>query len=314
MSTSTTAEVSRTERTSAITGLLLLEGALAVCWSSGFVGVRFAIDYAPVFLILLWRSLASGLVLLPFAVLIGPRLRLRAVAVQAAIGTLAMSGYLAGFAIAIDHGVPTGLVALIADMLPLAVAMLSMPILGQIATGRQWLGFAIGFGGVVIASAGALHVGNATPWAYLMPVLGMLSLALATLLHKRFVKADMPVHQSLCIQCLSAAAIFALFAWREGSVLPITDWGFVAGILWLVVLATFGGYGLYYLCLRKSSPARVSSVLYLSPPVTMVWAWAMFAEPLSWVMVIGLVVSLAGIVIAARSGPQIRTHGTDQAT
>lgn len=307
MNTLATAEAPQIGRTRAIAGLLLLEGALVVCWSSGFVGVRFAIDYAPVFLILLWRSLVSGLVLLPFALLIGPRLRLQEVAAQAAIGALAMSGYLAGFAIAIDHGVPTGLVALIADMLPLAVAMLSLPVLGQIVTGRQWLGFVIGFGGVVIASAGALHVGNAPLWAYLMPVLGMVSLALATLLQKRFVKASMPIHQSLCIQCLSAAAIFALFAWREGSVLPIADWGFVAGILWLVVLATFGGYGLYYLCLRKSSPARVSSVLYLSPPVTMLWAWAMFAEPLSWAMVMGLIVSLAGIVIAARAQPPGRT-------
>lgn len=95
----------------------------------------------------------------------------------------------------------------------------------------------IGFGGVVIASAGALYVGSAPPSAYVMPVLGMLALALATLLHKRFVKADMPVHQSLCIQCLSAATIFALFARREGSVLPISEWGFVAGIVWLVVIA-----------------------------------------------------------------------------
>lgn len=303
MSISTTAKTARADRTRVIFGLLLLEGALVVCWSSGFVGVRFAVDHAPVFLILLWRSLVSGLLLLPFALLIGPRLLARDVAVQAAIGTLAMSGYLAGFAVAIDQGVPTGLVALIADMLPLAVAMLSMPILGQLITGRQWLGFVIGFGGVVIASAGALHVGNAPPWAYLMPVLGMFSLALATLLHKRFFKAEMSVHQSLCIQCLSAAAIFALFAGWEGSVLPVPALGFVVGILWLVLLATFGGYGLYYLCLRKSSPARVSSVLYLSPPVTMLWAWAMFAEPLSWAMVAGLVVSLAGIVIAGRAQP-----------
>lgn len=41
-----------------------LEVALVLSWSAGFVGIRFAIDYAPIFLILLWRSLVSGLVLL----------------------------------------------------------------------------------------------------------------------------------------------------------------------------------------------------------------------------------------------------------
>lgn len=301
MSQTTISAEPQANRIKVVLGLLLLEGALVVCWSSGFVGVRFAVDHAPVFLILLWRSLTSGLILLPFALLIGPRLRLNEVLAQMAIGALAMSGYLAGFAIAISHDVPTGLVALIADMLPLVVAMLSMPILGEIITRGQWLGIAIGFLGVMIASAGALQVGNAPVWAYGLPALGMLSLALATLLQKRTIKPTMPIHQSLCIQCLSAAAIFAVFAWHEGSVLPVMNLGFATGILWLVVLATFGGYGLYYICLRKSSPARVSSVLYLSPPVTMLWAWVMFGEPLSWAMVAGLVVSLIGIMVAAKS-------------
>lgn len=301
MSQTTISAEPQANRIKVVLGLLLLEGALVVCWSSGFVGVRFAVDHAPVFLILLWRSLTSGLILLPFALLIGPRLRLNEVLAQMAIGALAMSGYLAGFAVAIGHDVPTGLVALIADMLPLVVAMLSMPILGEIITRGQWLGFAIGFLGVMIASAGALQVGNAPVWAYGLPALGMLSLALATLLQKRTIKPTLPIHQSLCIQCLSAAAIFAVFAWNEGGVLPVMNLGFATGILWLVVLATFGGYGLYYICLRKSSPARVSSVLYLSPPVTMLWAWVMFGEPLSWAMVAGLIVSLIGIMVAAKS-------------
>jgi drug/metabolite transporter (DMT)-like permease len=110
----------------------------------------------------------------------------------------------------------------------------------------------------------------------------------------------MPVHQSLCIQCLSAAAIFAVFAWHEGGVAPVMDAGFVGGILWLVFVATFGAWSLYYLALRKSSPARVTAILYLSPPVTMIWAWIMFGEPLSWAMAAGLVVSLVGVVMVAR--------------
>jgi drug/metabolite transporter (DMT)-like permease len=111
----------------------------------------------------------------------------------------------------------------------------------------------------------------------------------------------MPVYQKLCIQCPSAAVIFALFAWNEGSVLPVLNPGFVGGILWLVFVATFGAWGLYYLALRHSSAARVTAILYLSPPVTMLWAWLMFDEPLSWAMAVGLVISLLGIVIFARA-------------
>lgn len=290
----------------AVSILILLEAALVISWSAGFVGIRFAIDHAPLFLILLWRSLVSGLILLPFALTIGPKIRMNDAVPQMLFGALAMSGYLAGFALAISYGVPTGLVALITDMLPLAVAILSWPVLGQSLTARQWLGSFIGLTGVLIASGWSLDIGNVPLWAYGLPVLGTLSLALATLLQKRSAAGSMPVHQSLCIQCLSASAIFALFAWHEGSVLPVLDPGFVGGILWLVFVATFGAWSLYYLALKKSSPARVTAILYLSPPVTMIWAFIMFGEPLSWAMAAGLVVSLAGIVIVARG--QSQTH------
>jgi drug/metabolite transporter (DMT)-like permease len=285
----------------AILILIAIEAALVVSWSAGFVGVRFAIDHAPLFLILFWRSLVSGLVLLPLALTMGPRLRWRNVWPQMLFGALAMAGYLAGFALAISFGVPTGLVALITDMLPLAVAALSWPILGQVLTAKQWLGTFIGLAGVLIASGPSLTLGDVPLWAYSLPVLGTIALALALLLQKRSGTVVMPVYQSLCIQCLSAALIFAVFAWHEGSVLPVLDSGFIAGILWLVFIATFGAWSLYYIALRKSSPTRVTAILYLSPPVTMIWAWIMFGEPLSWIMAAGLLVSLAGVIVVARA-------------
>ncbi len=288
-------------RLKAVALALLLEAALVISWSAGFVGIRFASDYAPIFSILLWRSLVSGMLLLPFALTQGPRLRAREVMSQMAFGALAMSGYLGCFGLSISQGVATGLVALITDMLPLVVAVLSWPVLGQRLSGRQWLGTGIGLLGVVVASGVTTQTGNIPLWAYLLPVLGTASLALATLLQKGSTSNSMPVYQKLCIQCLSAAAIFALFAWNEDSVLPVLNPGFIGGILWLVFVATFGAWGLYYLALRHTSAARVTAILYLSPPVTMVWAWLMFDEPLSWAMAVGLVISLVGIVIFARA-------------
>lgn len=285
--------------------LIGLEAALVVTWSAGFVGIRFAIDHAPIFLILLWRSLVSGLLLLPFALTLGPPLSWRAVLQQMVFGALAMSGYLAGFALAISYGVPTGLVALITDMLPLAVAILSWPVLGQAMTSRQWLGSIIGLAGVLIASSWSIKLGDVPLWAYGLPALGTLSLAMATLLQKRSASNSMPVYQSLSIQCLSASLIFSFFAWREGGIFPVLNWGFISGILWLVFVATFGAWGLYYIAIRKSSPARVTAILYLSPPVTMIWAWIMFREPLSWAMAAGLIVSLVGIIVVAKTQKNI---------
>ena len=280
--------------------LLGLEAALVICWSAGFVGTRFAITHAPIFLVLFWRSFLSGMILLPFALSIGPRMRLADVRAHMLFGTLAMACYLASFAVALSQGVATGLVALISDMLPLVVALLSWPMLGQALSRRQWLGSALGLAGVLVASGASVRLGQASLWSYLLPVAGTCAFALATLLQRRSPARQMRLHQSLCIQCLTAAGIFALFALPTGGLAPVLEPDFILGILWLVVVATFGAWSLYYLALRTSTPARVTASLYLSPPVTMIWAWLMFDEPLSLSMAIGLVVSLAGIMVFAR--------------
>lgn len=272
----------------------LLAVALILCWSSGFVGIRFANEEAPVAAILFWRSLVSGLILLPFA-LRGPRITLAVLREQALYAFLGMALYLGGFAAAIGMRVPTGLVALMADLVPLAIAVLSLPLLGQRLTGRQWLGTGIAMAGVLAVSADTLRLGSAPVWAYVLPALGMVSFALATVLQKRRPSAQIPVVQSLCLQCLWAAAMFAPFAAAADGLVPPLTPRFALGLAWLVLLATFGAWIIYYLCLRLWSPVRVSAVIYLSPPVTMLWSAALFAEPLTAPMLAGLAVTLAGV-------------------
>lgn len=275
----------------------ILATTLVVTWSSGFVGIRYASQDAPVLLVLFWRTLVSGLILLPLALAIGPRITRRALAEQALFGILGMFLYLAGFALAIAQKVPTGLVALIADLVPLAIAALSQPVLGLPLTPRQWLGTAIGVAGVVLVSAGSLSIGSAPLWAYALPVAGMLLFAVVTVLQKRLGAINMPIHQSLAIQCLTAAAFFA--AATKGDIAPPVGGPFWFGIGWLVLFSTFLCYTVYYLALRLYPPALVSSAVYLSPPVTMLWAWAMFGEPLSAVMFAGLAVTLVGVWLAS---------------
>jgi drug/metabolite transporter (DMT)-like permease len=283
--------------------LVLLDSGLIVSWSAGFVGMRFALDYAPVWLVLFWRTLVAGLLLLPFALTIGPRLRLQHVLPHMLFGAMTMCAYLALFSIGIAQGVPTGLVALISDLLPMVVALLSWPLLGHALSGRQWLGSVIGMSGVLIASAHSLATGSAPHWAYALPVLGTLCVAVATLLQKRSSANVLPIHQSLCVQTLTAATLFGIYALREGRVIPPLERGFFEGISWLVIVATFGAYGLYIIALRRSSPARVTSVLYLSPPVTLIWARVMFGEPLTWPTAAGILVSLLGIIVFAKATP-----------
>ncbi len=270
-------------------------------WSSGFVGIRYASQEASVMLVLFWRTLLSGLILLPFALAFGPRLRMRAIAEQMLFGVMSVFLYLGGFALAIEQRVPTGLVALISDLLPLAIAALSQPVLGERLSGRQWLGTAIAVAGVLIVSLDSLSFGAAPIWAYGLTVGSMLVFAFASVLHKRRRTRHMPVHQSLCIHTLTASVLFGACAMMQGDLSPPLTRGFAIGMVWLVLIATFAAYSIYYTSLRLFPVAQVSAAIYLSPPVTMLWAWALFSEPLTTAMFVGLGVTLVGVWLTSRN-------------
>ncbi|TXR47476.1 DMT family transporter [Phyllobacterium endophyticum] len=278
----------------------LLATLLIISWSSGFVGIRYANQDASVMLLLFWRTLLSGLILLPFALAIGPNISLRAVRDQALFGVMAVFLYLGGFAVAIEQKVPTGLVALIADLLPLAIAALSQPVLGERLTPRQWLGTAIAVTGVLTVSFDSLSLGTAPVWAYGLTVGSMLIFAIASVLYRRCKTQHMPVHQSLCIHTLMGSVLFGLCALTQGSLAPPMTRHFVVGMTWLVLIATFLAYAVYYTSLRLYPVAKVSAAIYLSPPVTMLWAWMLFSEPLTAAMFAGLAVTLVGVWMTSR--------------
>ncbi|MEE4572765.1 DMT family transporter [Pseudomonas alliivorans] len=282
--------------------LPLLEAGLILTWSSGFIGARFSIDYAPPLLVVFWRCVLVCLILLPFVFRQLQRTSPAVLLKNAGIGLLAMTGYLAGITQGIALGVPAGLAALFADLLPIGMALLAALFLGQRLAWRVWTGLVIGLSGVVIATQGALAWGKAPLWAYGLPLLGMLSLALATLWRKRLTPSQtMGLLPNLWLQCCVSGIVFAVVEGVQGGLAPIPGTGFALSVAWTAGLSTLGGYGLYWVCLRRASETRVASVLYLSPPVTMLLAWIMFDEPLSWQMVSGMVVSGIGIWVVIRA-------------
>lgn len=101
--------------------------------------------------------------------------------------------------------------------------------------------------------------------------------------------------------------------------MPPASLSFWAAVCWLVVLSTFGGYGLYWLILRRSGITEVNTLMFLMAPVTTLWGAAMFGEPFGPQTAAGLAVGLAAVVLvrrgatptaASRTGtPPIRARG-----
>ncbi|GAB5467913.1 MAG: DMT family transporter [Rhodospirillales bacterium] len=279
-----------------------MEAGLVVAWSSGYIGARMAADTASVLLVLFWRFVLVTLLLSPFVMLAARRgLSWSAVGHHALVGALAMFGFLVLGVLAIDLGVATGTAALIAALQPLMTAALVGPVLGQRVVARQWLGLAVGLGGILLAVGGAW--GQAPPLAYLLSLASTACLVAATLLAKARPDST-ALLPALAIQSATTMLLILPLLWLvEGTLRPPAEAGFHYAVVWFVVFSTFGGYGFYWLCLKRSSATRVGALIYLTPPVTMIWAWALFAEALSLAALGGFAFCLLGVALARDPKP-----------
>ncbi|WP_414505180.1 DMT family transporter [Streptomyces sp. NEAU-L66] len=283
---------------------LLLSAAFVLCWSSGFIGAKLGAGSAPAATLLMWRFLPLTAVLVLVAATAARAswrgLTARTVARQAAIGALSQSGYLLTVYYAIQLGVSSGTTALIDGTQPLVAGALAGPLLHQYVSRRQWLGLCLGVGGVaLVTTADATAAAGVSRWAYLVPFLGMSSLVAATFLEGRS-RTRVAPSVSMTIHCTTSAVLFTALATATGSAPPPASLSFWAAVCWLVTLSTFGGYGLYWLILRRSGVTEVNTLMFLMAPVTALWGAAMFGEPFGPQTATGLAVGLAAVVLVRR--------------
>ena len=116
--------------------------------------------------------------------------------------------------------------------------------------------------------------------------------------------------QTLAVQAVFSAAFFTAYTASAGGLTPPATMQFWVATAWAVV-AGIGGYGLYYLVTTRDGAARASSMLYLTPAATALWAAAMFGQPLRHSAVLGVLVSAAAVVVltvaaAPRTGARRR--------
>ncbi|MGH3368000.1 MAG: DMT family transporter [Nocardioidaceae bacterium] len=280
------------------TRLDLVAGALlVVMWSSGFIGAELGTRHAPADTLLAWRYLcAAGLLALLLAVRRGrrPRLERTAILRQVALGVLCQVGYLGGVVAGVGLGVPAGTAALVAALQPLAVSAVAGPLLGERTGRRQAWALLVAFVGVALVVSDDLRLGSVTPWPYLLPVAGMMALSAGTLLERRLRPAE-PLLDALAIQTVTAAACFAAETAATGRLDPPPEAGFWWAVAWTVALSSFGGYGSYLLVLRRGGANRVSTLLFLTPPTTMIWSFLMFGDRPGSLALLGLVVCSVGV-------------------
>lgn len=288
-------------------GILGLELLFVVLWSSGFIGAKYGLPYVGPFTLLFIRYVLVAVLLSAWLSYRG-KLRLgsrTAIARSALIGLLAHAIWLSAVFGAIMLGVSLWIVALITALQPMTTSVLSGPLLGERISPMQWAGMTIGLAGVIGIVGSKIGAQTNASWVgYGLPFVATISLTLATLYQRHLNRSEpnrtLPVTASLLVQSIATAiASYPLAFFLEDLQVQWTG-QLVFAMFWLVVMLSMGAYGLMFKLLEYRTAARVSSLVYLTPPVTLVLSFLTFGDQLTWGDAIGLGVTAVGVGLVYR--------------
>ncbi|WP_372394496.1 DMT family transporter [Azospirillum sp. HJ39] len=281
--------------------LRLMPGLFVLLWSTGFIGAKYGLPYAePLTFLLIRLGLVAVVLALVALVSRAPWPKDWATAGRIALAGLLVHGvYLSGIFIAIAHGLPAGVTALVVGIQPLLTAALSGPLLGERVSGRQWAGLLLGLAGVglVVREKLAIDAAHLVPLGYAL--VSLVGITLGTLYQKRH-GGGMDLRSGTAIQYAATALALAIAAPMVETMHVEWTGEFVFALLWLCFVLSVGAIFLLFALIRRGAAAKVASLFYLTPPVTALVAWVLFGEKLGIVALAGMAVAVCGVALVNR--------------
>jgi len=274
-----------------------------VIWSSGFVVAKFAFADADALYFLAIRLILASLILFILTLALRQPMRLSRSDIKASllIG-LALHGlYLAGVWYAVELGAPAGLSSVITSMQPIIVSLLAVQILSEPLTRKQLSGLFFGLAGVFLVVLPKLSGSDgftAESLAFLFMALA--GSTIATLLQKK-IGHSIPLMMGTTYQFAIAGIVLLIVSIVRGKTSIELTHTTVWTMAWAVLVTSIAAVLLLLWLLNKGSAAKVSSLLYLVPPMAVVQAFVLFEEKVSAVGIIGIAMTAMGVALVIRS-------------
>lgn len=283
----------------------LVAGLAAVfvfLWASGFIAAKYGLPYAEPFTLLTCRFLVGAALFVAVCLAMRvpwPRdLRTTVHLLVAGFGVQTL--YIMGVFYGISLGISTGLAALVVGLQPLFTGVLAGRVLGETVTRRNWIGLALGFFGLALVVWDKTASPPEALWGLAALVVGLAGITVGTLWEKRFC-GQCDVRTTVALQNTMSCVVALALALSVESMEVVWTGEFVFAVLWSAVALSVFGITIYYWLVRRGAAARITSLIYLSPPTTALMGWAMFGEVLSWMVLAGMAAAMAGVALAVRA-------------
>ncbi len=281
---------------------------LVVVWGSSFAAIKVGLDYTPPVLFAGLRTLLGGLVITLAAVLWVGRPEfgggLPAVSVSALFNVCLFIG-LQTFAVLY---LPSGSAAVLIYLQPILVGFMAWMLLGEGLSATKLLGLGLGFSGVVAVSAGSLS-GDLSPLGVVLGVLAALSWAIGTVHFKRFGSRGSTLWFVAGTFLLGGVSLTVLGLLIE----PLSgiQWtgAFVASLLYTSVAGSGLAWVLWLDLVAAGEASRVAAYIFFVPLVSVVVGALFLDETLSYTLILGAFLVVAGIyLVNRRAAPAAKEH------
>ena len=272
-------------------------------WSTGFVVARYGTrDAGPLTFLCVRMFIASALLWLIAKAMRAPRMERADWSSAAVVGVFMHATYLGGVFVAIDHGLPSGLTALIAGLHPVATSVTARIFLGEQLNRKQIFGVFLGLlgvGAVVIEKLDATN-GGVTAVAMVAMAISILGLTVGTLVQRALGK-EMPLLRGTATQYLASGLVLAVASGvSENWQIKMTTHT-IFSMVWAVAVLSIGAVLIMMVLLARHTATKVSSLFFLTPALSTIEGSILFGERLGWLAVTGLVVAIFGVRLTMQS-------------
>ena len=274
-----------------------------VIWSSGFVVAKYGFESADSLYFLAIRLVLATLILFALTVALKQPVRIsRSDFYASVLIGLSLHGlYLAGVWYAIELHAPAGLSSVVTSLQPVLVSLLAINLLGERLTKSQGIGLVLGIIGVVFVVLPKLSASDGfTAESLAFLIMALLGSTAATLLQKK-IGHSIPLMIGTTIQFGAAAIVLlgvSLALGRTRFELTTTAFWSMA---WAVLVTSIAAVLLLLWLLNRGTAAKVSSLLYLVPPMAVLQALVLFGEKVNAQAIIGIVMTSLGVALVLRS-------------
>ena len=274
-------------------------GLFVLLWSTGFIGVKYGIPYAPPFYFVAIRMfIAALLLLIAISFMRKSQPLTRSIVVPSTLIGLTLHGaYLGGCFFAVSRGLPAGITALIVSLQPVLVSLYAATFLNEPLNRRVISGLFLGLIGLFIVVVPRINMNGAnsiSSISIIACVIGLLGGTSGTILQKKY-GGVIPTLAGTSIQYAATAIVLLTLALIFEK--PEVQWTakFIGALTWLVLALSFGAILLLFFLLSFGSAASVSSLYYLVPAATAVEAYFFFDEHISTISIIGTLITVMGV-------------------